>query len=75
MDISTREWHRSIAKNEVEELRIRINAYKSLVHCLEQERNYYKDYYSKAKAALTLLDSEREANARLTEELEKLRGK
>lgn len=61
-------------KDEVES-RIRNNAYKSLVNSKEQQILHLQGMLKGYEEARRTLQSEREANAILTEELESLRAK
>ena len=56
-----------------ESIEVQRNAARSLAHAKDQELKYYKDKEDKVYEAIRTLDSEREANAILTNEIERLR--
>lgn len=50
------------------------NAVKNIAYCLEEQLRYYQKHHHLEHTARNQLDSEREANAILTAEIEKLRA-
>lgn len=60
--------------DEVRILRKQVSSYKTLVRCLEEQRDHLREGAQKAAEARATLESERQANAILTEELAALTG-
>lgn len=60
--------------NNYDDLLKQFSALKTLAYCIEEQLRYYQKHHRLEYLARNQLDSEREANALLTAEIEKLQA-